>query len=125
MCCSCVGRRQSRNPVAKEPQASRNPELDRKPYSAEMKAETDIETTMLRIQETLDELFCERLIPFRLATRKVSRDGAGEYVIPFSDRRIQSIRFAWRNGESFKEAVRAAIVDSLERTSLRYDRLVA
>ena len=90
-----------------------------------MKAETDVETTMLRVRETLDELFCERLIPFRLRAQKARGDGVGGYVIPFNDSRIHSIRFSWKNGESFKEVVRAAIVDDLERMGLSYERLVA
>lgn len=90
-----------------------------------MKKETDIESTKLRVQETLDELFCERLIPFRLTADKVNADGVGEYVIPFFDSRIHSIRFSWKNGESFKEVVRVAIVDGVERMNTPYERLSA
>ncbi len=90
-----------------------------------MKTETDIENTKLRVQETLDELFCEHLIPFRLTAYKVNADGPGEYILPFCDSRIHSIRFSWKNGESFKEVVRAAVVDSVERMSGPYERLIA
>ncbi len=80
-----------------------------------MKAETDIENTKVRIQETLDELFSERLIPFRLTANKMNADSTGVFTIPFSDGRIPSIRFSWKNGESFKEVIRAAIVDGVEK----------
>ena len=90
-----------------------------------MKTETDIENTKVRVQETLDELFSERMIPFRLTAYRVNADGAGEYIIPFSDSRIHSIRFSWEYGESFKEVVRAAIVDGVERMSGPHERLIA
>jgi len=89
-----------------------------------MKTETDIETTKLRVQETLDELFCERLIPFRLTAYKVKAHGPGEYVLPFCDSRIDSIRFSWKNGESFKEVLRAAIIDGVEKMSGPSERLI-
>ena len=90
-----------------------------------MKAETDIQTTLLRVQETLDELFIERLIPFRLTAHKVNPHGPEDYILPFYDSRIDSISFSWKNGESFKEALRAAIVDGLERMRGPSERLIA
>lgn len=90
-----------------------------------MKAETDIETTLLRVQETLDELFMERLIPFRLTASKVNADGSEEYILPFCDSRIESISFSWKNGESFKEVLRAAIVDGIERMRGPSEGLIA
>ena len=90
-----------------------------------MKAETDIQTTLLRVQETLDELFMERLIPFRLTAHKVNPDGPEDYILPFYDSRIDSVSFSWKKGESFKEALRAAIVDGLERMRGSSERLIA
>jgi len=65
----------------------------------------------LRVQETLDELFSEHLIPFALTAYKVSADGPGAYTIPFRESRIHSISFFWKNDESFKEAI---IVDGVK-----------
>ena len=89
-----------------------------------MKPETDIETTLLRVQETLDELFMERLIPFRLTAHKVNPDGPGDYILPFCDSKIDSVSFSWKNGESFKEVLRSAIVDG-ERMRGHSERLIA
>ena len=70
----------------------------------------------LGVQETLDELFCEHLIPFELTAHKVTADGPGEYEVPFYDSRIHSMRFSWTvGGSSFKEVVRAAVLDRTRR----------
>jgi hypothetical protein len=79
---------------------------------------TDMENMKLGVQETLDELFSERLIPFKLTAYKVNADSLGEYVVPFCDSRIHSIRFSWADGgSSFKEVVRAAVLDRTKRIS--------
>ena len=79
---------------------------------------TDIENMKLGVQETLDELFSERLIPFELTARQVNADGPGEYEVPFYDSRIHSVRFSWTDGgSSFKEVVRAAVLDRTKRIS--------
>jgi len=100
-----------------EPQPSRNSICARKPYSVEMNTETDIENLKLGVQETLDELFSERLIPFELTAYKVKADGLGEYVVPFYDSRIRSVRFSWKEGGSVKAAVRAAVLDHVNKMS--------
>ena len=82
-----------------------------------MKTETDLETIRLKVQETLDELLIQRLIPFSLTAQRVKRDGPGEYEIPFYDSRLHSIRFCLRIGYSFKEVVRAAVLDGVRRMS--------
>jgi len=79
----------------------------------------------LRVQETLDELFGERLIPITLTAYKVQADDPGAYTILFSDRRIYSISFFWRIDESFKEALRVAIVDGIRRIGSPYERSIA
>ena len=79
--------------------------------------ETDTQTIKLRVQETLDELFSEHLIPFELTAYKVNADGTGEYVVPFYDSRINSMEFSWKDGGSFKEIVRAAVLDRVRRMS--------
>jgi hypothetical protein len=75
---------------------------------------TDRENMKLRVQETLDELLSERLIPFELTAQKVNADGLGEYEVPFYDSRIHSIRFSWKDGGFFKEVVRAAVLDRVK-----------
>jgi hypothetical protein len=77
--------------------------------------ETDTENIKLRVQETLDELFSERLIPFELTAQKVNADGHGEYVVPFYDSRIHSISFSWKEGGSFREVIRTAVLDRVKR----------
>ena len=77
-----------------------------------MEMEMDTENIKLKVQETLDELFCEHLIPFELTAYKVNADGA-EYIVPFYDSRIHSIRFPLKDGGYFKEVVRAAVLDAV------------
>jgi hypothetical protein len=69
----------------------------------------------LRVQATLDELSSEQLIPFKLTAHKVNTDGLGKYVVPFYDSRIHSFRFSWADdGSSFKEVVRAAVLERVK-----------
>jgi hypothetical protein len=82
-----------------------------------MNAKGPVEPTKIVVQETLDELFSERLIPFELTAQKVSADGPGEYTVPFYDSRMHSISFSWKNGESFREIVRSAVLDRVKRLS--------
>ena len=82
-----------------------------------METETDIENMKLSVQETLDELFSERLIPFKLTAQEVNADGLGEYEVPFYDSRMHSIRFSWKDGGSVKEVVRTAVLDRAKRMS--------
>lgn len=65
----------------------------------------------LRVQETLDELHHERLIPFALTAYNIFADVPGEFVVPFYDSRVHSFRFSWTPGElPFKEVVRTAVL---------------
>src|SRR5687768_15772022 len=65
----------------------------------------------LQVQETLDELLSERLIPFKLIAYGVMGDGRGQYVVPFCDSRLHSMTFFWWAGNSLKGAVRAATLE--------------
>ena len=77
-----------------------------------MNMNTDIR---LRVQETLDELLSEGLIPFKLTAQKVNAEGPGKYVVPFYDSRIHSFRFSWSNCSlSFKEIVRTAVLERVK-----------
>ena len=69
----------------------------------------------LTVQEALDDLFSEGLTPFALTAHKVDTEGIGEYVVAFHDSRIHSMRFTWKQGSLFKETVRAAVLDRVNR----------
>jgi hypothetical protein len=63
-----------------------------------------------QVQQVLDELLSQQLIPFKLTAYLVQASGRGEYVINFNDSRIHTCRLSWKEGENFKEVVRAAIL---------------
>ena len=76
-----------------------------------------IEQQTAAIQQVLDELLSEKLIPFALIAYGMNANGRGEYVVPFNDSRIHSCTFSWKEGENFKEAVRAAVLERVNRMS--------
>ena len=84
------------------------------PYGVKVKVDT--RNMKFEVQETLDELFGEHLIPFELTAHKVNADRPGEYEVPFYDSRIHSMRFSWTEGGSpLKEIVRTAVLDRAKR----------
>jgi hypothetical protein len=76
-----------------------------------------IEEQTAATQQVLDELLSEKLIPFALIAYGVNTNGRGEYVVPFRDSRIHSCRFFWKEGENFKQVVRAAVLERVNRMS--------
>jgi hypothetical protein len=65
----------------------------------------------LGIQDVLDTLMAERLLPFQLTAQKVTSNGSGNYVVPFYDSRIHSFEFNWTEGDApFDEVVRTSIL---------------
>jgi hypothetical protein len=62
------------------------------------------------IQPLLDELLREGLIPFALTAYSTQSNDGGGYLISFNDSRIHSCKFSWKEGEDFKEIVRAAVL---------------
>lgn len=66
-------------------------------------------------QETLDELFGESLIPFRLSAHKVESLGMEEYIIRFYDSRLHSVDVSWKPGQVFKSVFRAAVLGRVTR----------
>ena len=76
-----------------------------------------IEQQITDTQQVLDELLSKELIPFALTAYGVNTNGRGEYVVHFNDSRIHSCRFFWKEGENFKEVVRAAILERVNRMS--------
>ena len=69
------------------------------------------------IQDALDGLFNEKLIPFKLTAHIVGAEGTGIYTVRFFDSRLHSMRFSWKGVRSLKEVVRAAVLDRVERMS--------
>ena len=67
-------------------------------------------------QAALDELFDQKLIPFRLTVYIVTSEGHGIYTVHFFDSRRQSVEVFWREGQSFREAVRAAVLNGARTT---------
>jgi hypothetical protein len=102
-----------------EPQRSHNPKCKYQAHSVQMKTnpDTDILNLKLKVQETLDELLSERLIPFALTGQRVSQNSIGEYMVPFYDSRLHSVRFCVKVGASFKEVFRAAVLDRVKSMS--------
>jgi len=76
---------------------------------------TDIELMKLGVQQTLDELFAESLIPFKLSARAVESIGREEYIVRFQDSRLYSIDVSWQRGQTFKAIFRATILDRVKR----------
>ena len=76
---------------------------------------TPTEDMKLGAQETLDELYSNHLIPFELSARVVDSIGLEEYIVRFHDSRLRSIDVSWREGQSFKEVVRRAVLDRVSR----------
>ena len=80
-----------------------------------MKTETD--NLQLSAQQTLDELFAESLIPFKLSAWAIESLGSEEYIVRFHDSRLCSVDVSWHQGQSFKELVRVAVLDRVSRIS--------
>ena len=76
---------------------------------------TDIETMKVGAQQTLDELFAESLLPFRLSARAVESIGMEEYIVRFHDSRLFSVDVSWQRDQSFKSVFRTAILDRVAR----------
>jgi hypothetical protein len=69
----------------------------------------------LKVQDALDELLGEHLIPFGLTAQKVSSDGPGEYVVLFYDSRIHSFRFSYpTHGLSLNKVIRTAVLERVK-----------
>lgn len=67
-------------------------------------------------QQVLDELWSEKLIPFALNIGKITR-ASSEYTIHFYDSRISTAGVPVIPGHSFKETVRAAVLDRVAKMS--------
>jgi hypothetical protein len=70
---------------------------------------------MSEAQSVLDDLWAENLIPFQLTARKVESVGLEEYIIRFNDSRLHSVDVSWKNRDSFKDALREAVLARVSR----------
>ena len=71
----------------------------------------------LEAQSALDELMREDQLPFKLQAREIVSESSAQYTIRFYDSRLHSITVTWEEGQSFKEVVRAAVLDRVSRLS--------
>jgi hypothetical protein len=76
---------------------------------------TNIASMKLGAQQTLDELFVEGLIPFRLSAGSVESIGMDEYIVRFHDSRLYSVDVSWQQGEVFRTVFRAAVLARVAR----------
>ena len=74
------------------------------------------ENQLAEIQKVLDELWNEQLIPFVLTVGKLTRE-ATDYTIHFHDSRIRTADVHYIEGQSFRDSVRAAVLDRVARMS--------
>jgi hypothetical protein len=68
-------------------------------------------------QSVLDELWVQKQIPFQLTAHQVEFLGQEEYIVRFFDSRLRSVDVSWKTPDSFKDAVRVAILARVARLS--------
>ena len=73
-------------------------------------------TIEAEVQQVLDELWGEKLIPFALTVGKITK-ASDEYTILFHDARMHSVRVRLSNGHPFRELVRAAVLARIAKLS--------
>jgi hypothetical protein len=76
-----------------------------------------LEKEQAEAQQALDELFSEHLIPFNLSAQVIESIGGDEYIVRFHDSRLHSVDVSCPQGQSFKEAFRAAVLERVKRLS--------
>ena len=73
-------------------------------------------TLRLVAQQALNELLEEGLLPFVLTVEKLTVISPVQFRINFHDSRVNSIEVFWvENDRSFKDVVRAAVLDTVPR----------
>ncbi len=73
-------------------------------------------TIETEVQQVLDELWSEKLIPFSLSVGKITKAPA-EYTIHFYDSRIRTARVPLTKGHSFRDMVRSAVLARVAKMS--------
>ena len=72
----------------------------------------------LEAQSVVDELRQSKLIAFKLTVRGVDSLGMEEYIVRFSEGPLRSLDVSWKNNNSFKDAVRSAVLTRAARTTV-------
>lgn len=67
-------------------------------------------------QQVVDELWSDRLIPFKLTVGEFS-EGVGEYTIRFYDSRIYFVHVPLTNGHPFRDMVKSAVLARVAKVS--------
>lgn len=67
-------------------------------------------------QQVLNELLNEEAVPFPLHVGKIAK-GSGAYTIHFYDSRIRTAKVNLTPGLSFRDMVRASVLDRVSRMS--------
>ena len=66
-------------------------------------------------QQALDELFSQGLLPFSLSAEVIEAAGDEEYIVGFHDSRLFSVKVRCREGDDFRDALQAAVLESVNR----------
>jgi len=69
-----------------------------------------------QIQNVLNELLAENVLPFKLTVGKITHD-QHNYVIYFYDSRMRFVRVPISNGKILMEAVRASVLARVDKLS--------
>ena len=64
-------------------------------------------------QQALDNLFDDKLIPFKLVAQKVTDERHGEFTVHFYDSRLHSVNIVLNKGSSFVDQIRTAVLSRL------------
>jgi hypothetical protein len=67
-------------------------------------------------QQVLDELWSEKLLPFKLSVGKITKE-SGEYTLHFYDSRIRTVPVPLTKGDSFRDMVRSAVLTRVGQAS--------
>ncbi len=67
-------------------------------------------------QQVLDDLWSEELIPFALTVGRIT-EASADYTLHFFDSRISTAHVPFTKGQSFRDGIRAAVLDRVARMS--------
>ena len=71
-------------------------------------------------QQVLDQLYDEKLLPFRLEARSLTAEGPDEFEIHFYDSRLHSVVVEVAQGGSIHDQVRAAVLRRVSNPDISY-----
>ena len=71
----------------------------------------------LEAQQALDEMWLEKLVPFKLTVGKIVAEDSSEYTLHFFDSRLRSVSVSCSADQSFKDQVRAAVKKRVAKLS--------